>query len=296
MTAHLRVIEPRDVNRSVPVRPANAELRPREYLTPTEVEKLTKAARGGRYGHRDATLILIAYRHGLRAAEICDLEWSQVEFGPIGVAACPACEERQAAASIRSAAMRSGHCASYAGSSRTAPSCSPPSAAARSPPMRSTASSSASAHAPAALSGPRPHAPPRLRLRPGQRRPRHARPPGLARPPQHSAHRPLHGAVADAVQGFLAQLIFAKALTRSAVPGDGTRARSKTVGAVCDPSIFAAWSNFPRGVGAAQRRRARRSRRAWLRSDILARRNGSAGDFQRSRAVNSDQSLQEDIL
>ena len=81
MTAHLRVITPRAVNRSVPVRPANAELRSREYLTPTEVEKLTKAARGGRYGHRDATLILISYRHGLRAAEICDLEWSQVEFG-----------------------------------------------------------------------------------------------------------------------------------------------------------------------------------------------------------------------
>ena len=29
----------------------------------------------------DATLILIAFRHGLRASEICDLEWSQVEFG-----------------------------------------------------------------------------------------------------------------------------------------------------------------------------------------------------------------------
>src|ERR1700758_4786187 len=34
----------------------------------------------GRYGHRDATLILVAYRHGLRPVEICDLEWSQVEF------------------------------------------------------------------------------------------------------------------------------------------------------------------------------------------------------------------------
>jgi len=38
------------------------------------------AARKGRYGHRDATLILVAYRHGLRAVELCDLEWSQVEF------------------------------------------------------------------------------------------------------------------------------------------------------------------------------------------------------------------------
>jgi type 1 fimbriae regulatory protein FimB/type 1 fimbriae regulatory protein FimE len=81
MTAHLRVIESRHVNRSVPVRPANSDLRPREYLTPAEVEKLIKEARKGRYGHRDATLILIAYRHGLRAIEICDLEWSQVEFG-----------------------------------------------------------------------------------------------------------------------------------------------------------------------------------------------------------------------
>ena len=35
----------------------------------------------GRYGHRDATLILIAFRHGLRATEIADLEWSQIELG-----------------------------------------------------------------------------------------------------------------------------------------------------------------------------------------------------------------------
>jgi type 1 fimbriae regulatory protein FimB/type 1 fimbriae regulatory protein FimE len=40
-----------------------------------------QAAEHGRYGHRDATLILVAFRHRLRAAEICDLEWSQVEFG-----------------------------------------------------------------------------------------------------------------------------------------------------------------------------------------------------------------------
>src|ERR1700760_3391149 len=81
MSAHLKLVEPRNENRSVPVRPANAELRTREYLTPAEVEKLIKAAKDGRYGHRDATLILIAFRHGLRASEICDLEWSQVEFG-----------------------------------------------------------------------------------------------------------------------------------------------------------------------------------------------------------------------
>jgi integrase len=62
-------------------RPANAVLRAREYLTEAEVKRLIKAARSGRHGHRDATLILIAYRHGLRASEVADLEWSQVELG-----------------------------------------------------------------------------------------------------------------------------------------------------------------------------------------------------------------------
>jgi type 1 fimbriae regulatory protein FimB/type 1 fimbriae regulatory protein FimE len=89
MSAHLHLVGPRNENRAVRrgrryavlVRPANSELRQREYLTPQEVEKLIKAAKDGRYGHRDATLILIAFRHGLRASEICNLEWSQVEFG-----------------------------------------------------------------------------------------------------------------------------------------------------------------------------------------------------------------------
>jgi integrase len=80
MNAQLRLVTSRNESRSVPIRPANAELRTREYLTPSEIEKLSKEARRGRYGHRDTTLILIAFRHGLRAAEICDLEWSQIEF------------------------------------------------------------------------------------------------------------------------------------------------------------------------------------------------------------------------
>jgi integrase len=81
MCAQLRLVGSHHKNRSVPVRPPNDELRSREYLTVAEVERLMKAAQHGRYGHRDATLILVAFRHGLRAAEICDLEWSQVEFG-----------------------------------------------------------------------------------------------------------------------------------------------------------------------------------------------------------------------
>jgi hypothetical protein len=55
--------------------------RTREYLTANEVEKLMATARkSSRYGHRDAIMILIAYRHGLRASEVCDLQWHQVEL------------------------------------------------------------------------------------------------------------------------------------------------------------------------------------------------------------------------
>ncbi len=85
MIPHLQLIEPCNENRQVEtktlVRPSNKSLRSREYLTAAEIEKLVKAAKGGRWGDRDATLITVAFRHGLRAKEICELEWSQVEFG-----------------------------------------------------------------------------------------------------------------------------------------------------------------------------------------------------------------------
>ena len=55
--------------------------RTRRYLTEKEVNKLMDAARKhGRHGHCDATMILIAYRHGLRASELVDLQWSQIEL------------------------------------------------------------------------------------------------------------------------------------------------------------------------------------------------------------------------
>jgi integrase len=53
----------------------------RKYLTEREVETLMDCARKrSRYGHRDATMILVAYRHGLRASELCDLQWHQIEL------------------------------------------------------------------------------------------------------------------------------------------------------------------------------------------------------------------------
>jgi type 1 fimbriae regulatory protein FimB/type 1 fimbriae regulatory protein FimE len=79
--AHLKLVTPAPVNRTVtPRRPPNQDLRTREYLTEVEVEKLMNAAKGNRYGHRDATMGLVAYRHGLRAAELVDLRWDQVDF------------------------------------------------------------------------------------------------------------------------------------------------------------------------------------------------------------------------
>ena len=38
------------------------------------------ARKHSRYGHRDATMVLVTYRHGLRASEVCDLQWHQVEL------------------------------------------------------------------------------------------------------------------------------------------------------------------------------------------------------------------------
>jgi type 1 fimbriae regulatory protein FimB/type 1 fimbriae regulatory protein FimE len=77
----LRLVTPATVKRTVtPTRPRNRDLRTREYLTPSEVERLTDAAKNNRWGHRDATMALVAYRHGLRASELVDLRWDQVEF------------------------------------------------------------------------------------------------------------------------------------------------------------------------------------------------------------------------
>jgi type 1 fimbriae regulatory protein FimB/type 1 fimbriae regulatory protein FimE len=60
---------------------ANAAYRPREYLTEAEVEKLIDVARKrGRNGARDSAAILLAYRHGLRAQELCQLRWSQIDL------------------------------------------------------------------------------------------------------------------------------------------------------------------------------------------------------------------------
>jgi len=64
-----------------PPRRKNSEVRSREHLTPDEVDKLISTARSlGRHGHRDATLILMAFRHGLRVSELVALRWDMVDL------------------------------------------------------------------------------------------------------------------------------------------------------------------------------------------------------------------------
>ena len=64
-----------------PKRIPNLAVRSREYLTPDEVKGLIKAAKNiGRHGHRDAALILLAYRHGFRVSELIALRWDQIDL------------------------------------------------------------------------------------------------------------------------------------------------------------------------------------------------------------------------
>jgi hypothetical protein len=67
--SHLKLLTPATVNRTVkpkrptirPKRRSNSELRTREYLTEAEGERLMNAAKGNRWGHRDATMLLVAF-------------------------------------------------------------------------------------------------------------------------------------------------------------------------------------------------------------------------------------------
>jgi type 1 fimbriae regulatory protein FimB/type 1 fimbriae regulatory protein FimE len=52
----------------------------RKYLTAAELERLLKTVKQGRWGQRDATAILLAFRHGLRVSELCALTWTQIDF------------------------------------------------------------------------------------------------------------------------------------------------------------------------------------------------------------------------
>jgi type 1 fimbriae regulatory protein FimB/type 1 fimbriae regulatory protein FimE len=69
------------VRQPPPKRKYNRDVRSREYLTSREVDALIQSLKSvGRNRHRNATLILVAYRHGLRATELVRLRWDQVDL------------------------------------------------------------------------------------------------------------------------------------------------------------------------------------------------------------------------
>lgn len=68
--------------RSSPNSKKYKEVRSREHLLVEEVEAMIQAIKkaGGRHAHRDITLILLIYRHGLRRAEAASLKWDQIDL------------------------------------------------------------------------------------------------------------------------------------------------------------------------------------------------------------------------
>ena len=81
MKTVLTIVPPSaEIRKVTPRRPKNAEVRTREYLTEKEVERLIKGCEDNRRSLRDQTMILLAFRHALRASELCDLQWTQVDF------------------------------------------------------------------------------------------------------------------------------------------------------------------------------------------------------------------------
>jgi hypothetical protein len=203
--SHLKLVAPTEVKRTVaPKRQKNAELRTREHLTPDEVETLIEAARGNRHGHRDATMILLTYRHGLRAAGL------RSPLGPGRLqrrgATCPPGQER--------------HAEHAPDPGRRASDAAPAPAGERSVALRVRQRARIAVHHgrlrphdrarrdwrwPRAQGAPA-HAAPRLRLRPRQQGPRHPGDPRLARTSVDHQHGGLHGAGAEQIQGLLAGL------------------------------------------------------------------------------------------
>ena len=78
---NLKLIAPASINRAVSLRrPPNKEMRPREYLTKSEIRRLIKVAKGNRHGLRDSTMVLVGYAHGLRVSELIGLQWTDISF------------------------------------------------------------------------------------------------------------------------------------------------------------------------------------------------------------------------
>ncbi|WP_245587551.1 tyrosine-type recombinase/integrase [Cylindrospermum stagnale] len=71
-----------NVKRQSPNSRKYSEVRTREHLLPEKVEAMRSAIKKSkcRHAHRDSTLILLIYRHGLRVAEAASLRWEQIDW------------------------------------------------------------------------------------------------------------------------------------------------------------------------------------------------------------------------
>ena len=111
----------------LPRKPHNQAVRSREYLTEAEVGKLMKAARAtGRHGHRDATLILIAYRHALQGCRTGGAALG-ADRPQSGIAACGTPEARGGLLPPVDEGPRSVPCGSSSVTTRRHPTSSSPS-------------------------------------------------------------------------------------------------------------------------------------------------------------------------
>ena len=188
--------------------------RSREYLTEREVERLIEAAKQNRSGHRDATALLVAYRHGLRASEVVVLRWDDIDLttgrlhvrrakgGDASVHPISARESRALRKLLREAPT-----SPYVFISETS---------------RTAFRSRISAHGGQGgrgceiqFSRPLPHAAARLRVQARQRRPRHSCHSGLSRPPLNHVHRALYGFDTQSVQELLEGLTSSLHISRS---------------------------------------------------------------------------------
>lgn len=54
--------------------------RPKNFLTEAEIASFLKAARRGRHGVRNYSMILLAYRHGLRVSELINIRMADLDL------------------------------------------------------------------------------------------------------------------------------------------------------------------------------------------------------------------------
>ena len=204
---HLKLVTPTTEKRTVtPKRAKNADLRTREYLTAEEVEALMAAARQNRYGHRDATMILIAFRHGLPRFRGRGPSLGSGRFQ----SSRPARPQGQARHSQRAPAQRAGNARASPAATRERAQSVRVRKRAEARPLTTAGFARmierAAIGGQSRAQGPPSHAPARLRLRPCERGARHAGRASLSRAQEHSAYGPIHRAGAGPVQEFLERL------------------------------------------------------------------------------------------